>query len=114
MNAGAAMSEPAPSQLQMLHFLRRVQLQQLEQTDRWIRQAESLQAAKAARQPPPDWLLERGIGQGARPVLVHTGSCYMQFTRRKTLSRDEARQALIDGVPACTHCHPDTALGFLD
>lgn len=111
------MSDPAPSQLQMLHFLRRVQLQQLEQTDRWIRDAERLQAAQAARRPPPpppDWLLERGIGQGARPVLVHIGSCYMKFTRRKALSRDEARQALIDGVPPCTHCHPDTALGFLD
>ncbi|NUK55343.1 hypothetical protein HRW14_34910 [Streptomyces lunaelactis] len=105
------------SQLQMLYFLRRVQLKQLRQTEHWIQEAERRAAQQVARRPPPpapDWVLERGIGQGALPVLVHTGACYMQFTRRKALSRDEARQALVDGVPACTHCHPDTALGFLE
>jgi uncharacterized protein DUF6233 len=103
--------------LQMLYFLRRVQLKHLQQTDHWIQEAERRQDQQAARRPPPpapDWILERGIGQGEPPVLVHTGACYMQFTRRRTLSRDEARQALVDGVPACTHCHPDTALGFLE
>ncbi|WP_406279084.1 DUF6233 domain-containing protein [Streptomyces sp. NBC_00191] len=55
------------------------------------------------------------VGAGHRPrgstrSRPH-GSCYMHFTRRKAL---KALKALIDGVPACTHCHPDTALGFLD
>ncbi|MBT2394341.1 hypothetical protein J7E87_34310 [Streptomyces sp. ISL-1] len=103
------------SHLQMLYFLRRVQLKHLRQTEHWIEEAERRAAEQVARRPPaPDWVLERGIGQGAPPVLVHTGACYMRFTRRRALSRDEARQALVDGVPACTHCHPDTELGFLE
>lgn len=71
------MCEPAPSQLQMLQFLRRVQLQQLEQqTDRWIRQADSLQAAKAARQPPRTGCWSGASAKGLDPfsstrLLLH-------------------------------------------
>ncbi|MFF3687510.1 DUF6233 domain-containing protein [Streptomyces sp. NPDC002187] len=61
----------------------------------------------------PDWMLERGIGQGAPPVAVHVGGCHMAGKRTETLERDQAVRALTDGVEACSHCRPDTALGLL-
>ncbi|WP_327686485.1 hypothetical protein [Streptomyces sp. NBC_00467] len=53
---------PPPSPLELLYFLRRVQVQQLATTDRWIKDAEQRQAALTARRPPPpppDWVVSR-------------------------------------------------------
>ncbi|MEU8957966.1 DUF6233 domain-containing protein [Streptomyces sp. NPDC048518] len=55
--------------------------------------------------------MERGIGQGPPPTEVHRGDCHAAGKRRRSITRDEARQALADGIRACTHCRPGTGLG---
>ncbi|MFI9155406.1 DUF6233 domain-containing protein [Streptomyces sp. NPDC053367] len=67
-----------------------------------------------ARPEPPAWLLELGLNRAAPPVHVHVGDCWDTGGRSRGISREEALQALTDGTPACTHCRPDTALGYLD
>ncbi|MFF8656794.1 DUF6233 domain-containing protein [Streptomyces huasconensis] len=113
------MNEFAPlTRLDLLRFLERVQLGDLERTRRWIADEERRQAEQAEgerRRPPvPDWMLEVGIGAGRPPVAVHVGGCHMSGKRVRGISRDEARRALADGVPACTHCRADTELGMLE
>ncbi|MEU7551458.1 DUF6233 domain-containing protein [Streptomyces sp. NPDC044571] len=44
----------------------------------------------------------------------HVGDCWDTRSRCHPAGRDLARRALADGVEACTHCRPDTALGVLD
>jgi hypothetical protein len=68
----------------------------------------------AAEEPPPDWLVEHGIGDGRPAIRVHVGGCWDTQSRCKPADRDTIRRALADGVEACTHCRPDTALGVLD
>ncbi|MFD8023831.1 DUF6233 domain-containing protein [Streptomyces lavendulae] len=63
--------------------------------------------------PPPEWLIEHGIGTGRPPVRVHAGGCWDTRTRCKPATADQARRALAEGVSACPHCRPDTALGVL-
>ncbi|MFH9820223.1 DUF6233 domain-containing protein [Streptomyces sp. NPDC017230] len=41
---------------------------------------------------------------------VHAGGCWNAGKRSAGISRDEARRALAEGVPACSHCRPDTGL----
>ncbi|MEU2487013.1 DUF6233 domain-containing protein [Streptomyces sp. NPDC012617] len=105
------------SRLEMLRFLLRVQEQQLAQTRRWITDEERREAERAQgeqnKPPPPDWVIELGIGVGAKPVEIHAGHCYAIGRRRKPLTRDQALTALTEGVPACVHCRPDTELGVL-
>ncbi|MEU9333165.1 DUF6233 domain-containing protein [Streptomyces sp. NPDC048290] len=110
------MSEP--TRLDLLRFLLRVQERDLARTRRWIadeerREAEEQRGA-AARPEPPDWLLEHGINRAAAPVAVHAGACHMAGPRSKGVPVDVARRALAEGVPACTHCRPDTELGIMD
>ncbi|MEU7066870.1 DUF6233 domain-containing protein [Streptomyces sp. NPDC046161] len=103
--------------LVQLRFLERVQLQDLQRTRDWIAAEERHLAVEATRlpaPPPPDWLIEHGIGTGRPPVRVHVGGCWDTRTRCKPASADLARRALAEGVEACTHCRPDTALGVLD
>ncbi|MEW1639491.1 DUF6233 domain-containing protein [Streptomyces sp. NPDC093801] len=69
---------------------------------------------RLAPTPPPDWVLEHGIGTGRQPVRVHVGDRWDTRTRCKSATADVARRALAEGVEACTHCRPDTALGVLD
>ncbi|MFD9764708.1 DUF6233 domain-containing protein [[Kitasatospora] papulosa] len=71
------------------------------------------QRGEKARPPAPDWVLEHGIGVGAPPMEVHVGGCYAAGDRVRPLTREQALTALTDGVDACTHCRPDTALGLL-
>ncbi|MEU0955847.1 DUF6233 domain-containing protein [Streptomyces niveus] len=104
------MSESSPEgRLAQLYFLRRVQVQHLEETDRWIATEEQRAAEHAQRRPPPatpDWALERG--KRALPVLVHTGQCWNAFFM-------QAIEALTrGGVPPCARCEPDKDLGVLD
>lgn len=110
------MSENVP-RLELLRFLRRVQEQQLQQTDRWIAQQEQREASEARAalsRPPvePGWCVSYGIGADRRPIEVHIGDCGMA-KHTKTVSEEQARQALTEGVEACQFCRPDTALGLL-
>lgn len=85
----------------------REQITAVEQRERERQQGE------ARRQPPPDWVLELGIGVGSPPSEVHAGDCYAIGRRRRTITREQALTALTEGVRACVHCRPDTALGVL-
>ncbi|MFJ8208074.1 DUF6233 domain-containing protein [Streptomyces sp. NPDC096033] len=106
-----------PSRLDLLRFLERVQVGDLQRTRDWIAAEERRLAVEETRRsapPPPDWLLEHGIGTGRPPVRVHVGNCWDTRTRCKPTTSDAARRALAEGVEPCTHCRPDTALGVLD
>jgi hypothetical protein len=111
-------TDAAPSRLALLRFLERVQLRDLERTRQWIADEERREAerqrARTARPPAPDWLIEQGLNRTTRPVYVHRGDCHMAGKRSAGASRDQALRALGDGVPACSHCRPDAALGYLD
>ncbi|MEO3978005.1 DUF6233 domain-containing protein [Streptomyces sp. CAU 1734] len=124
---------PGPSdaeRLEWLYFLRRVQIQDLDRTERWIREAEQHLSRRSPwpdrgrpgprptpagtlgpSSPAPDWLVEQSI---AGPIGLHTGECWIPAPGSKSLTRDEARRALAEGLPACPDCKPDTALGFVD
>ncbi|MFF1447826.1 DUF6233 domain-containing protein [Streptomyces sp. NPDC058274] len=114
------MNERPPSKLELLHFARRVAVQQardkIAQIDRWIaaeerREAERRRGAEA-RPAVPDWLIEQGLS-GRAPVYVHVGGCWSAKKRCRGVGRDQALRALADGVDACPHCRPDTELGYL-
>jgi hypothetical protein len=108
---------PLTPRLDLLRFLERVQLGDLERTRRWIADEERRQAEKAEgkrrRPPTPDWLLEQGIN-GRTPVYVHVGDCWSAKKRSRPITQDEARRALADGVAPCPQCRPDTPLGVLE
>ncbi|MBX9392833.1 hypothetical protein K4749_04330 [Streptomyces sp. TRM72054] len=115
------MNEVPPPRLELLRFARKVSVQQatagLAQIDRWIADEERREAqrrvAEARRPPPPEWLIDRSPG-GRHPMAVHTGDCHMAGKYARPATQQEARRALADSVPACTHCRPDTAPGILD
>lgn len=94
----------APSRLDMLRFLERVQVADLERTRRWIVEEERRQAEKqrgaAVRPPAPDWLLELGLNREALPVSVHVGGCHMAGKRVRGVDRGEALRWLAGGVVA--------------
>ncbi|MCX4398151.1 DUF6233 domain-containing protein [Streptomyces sp. NBC_00264] len=69
------------------------------------REAEQ-QRGEVQRPPTPDWVVERGIGQGAPPAEVHVSGCHMARNTRP-VTREQALQALAAGVRACIHCRPD-------
>jgi hypothetical protein len=77
------------------------------------RREQERQHGMDARPPTPDWLIERGIGEGPA-VYVHVGGCHMAGKRSKGAARDVALRALAEGVAACPHCRPDSELGYLD
>ncbi|HEY6115623.1 MAG TPA: DUF6233 domain-containing protein [Candidatus Dormibacteraeota bacterium] len=81
-------------------------------TDAERREAERRRGS-AARPPTPDWFLELSLG-GRHPIQVHVGGCDMAGKRPRGIDRQEALRRLAEGVPACGHCRPDSALGFLD
>ncbi|MGV2914668.1 DUF6233 domain-containing protein [Streptomyces alfalfae] len=113
------MLDDLPPDLHRLETLRMWHALWLDRIDAKIARlrAEGEQQACAVQQRverAPEWLLERGIGHGGRPVEVHCGDCHAAGKRRQGISAEEARRALADGVPACTHCRPDTELGVLE
>ncbi|MFE2156123.1 DUF6233 domain-containing protein [Streptomyces lavendulae] len=111
------MPENSPSRLDLLRFLENVQVRDLQRTRDWIATEEQHQALETARRPappPPEWLIEHGIGTGRLPARVHTGQCWDTRTHCKPATADQARRALAEGVSACPHCRPDTTLGLLD
>ncbi|MFF0092754.1 DUF6233 domain-containing protein [Streptomyces canus] len=113
------MSEP--SRLELLHFTRRVVVQQataaLRQIDGWIAVEERREAERRRgeerRPPPPEWWIERGLNRG-NLVAVHRGDCWDVGKRRVPATREQAVDALRQQVPACSVCRPDSALGFLE
>ncbi|WP_189190883.1 DUF6233 domain-containing protein [Streptomyces albiflavescens] len=112
------MNDPLPlTRLDLLRFLERVQEQDLTRMRRWI-EAEKQREAEGqrgfdARPPAPDWLIEQGLS-GRDPVYVHVGGCWNAGKRSRGVERDQALRALVDGVPACTHCRPGSELGYLE
>jgi hypothetical protein len=108
--------QPA-SRLDQLLFLKRVQEADLERTRRWIAAEERRQAeqrrGEQTRPPEPDWLIEQGL-DGRQPVYVHVGGCHMAGKRSRGVERDQALRALAEGVAACTHCRPNSELGYLE
>ena len=114
------MNESLSSRLELLYFARRVVEQQarasLAQLDAWIavekqREAER-RMGEARRPPPPEWLVERGIGAGSPPSRIHKGGCHMATgVRVKAISEERVKRALYADVElACPHCNPDTEL----
>ncbi|MEY2233558.1 DUF6233 domain-containing protein, partial [Streptomyces sp. BF23-30] len=51
-----------------------------------------------------EWRIQYGIGAVRRPVMVHTGGCSMGMARSRPASREQAVQALTQGVEACAIC----------
>ncbi|MEU6990427.1 DUF6233 domain-containing protein [Streptomyces sp. NPDC046465] len=109
---------PQPSRLEKLRIVEGFLRHQLGQVERWIAEEQQRQAEQTrgeqARPPVPDWLIEVGIGVDKLPVAVHVGGCHMMGKRIRGIPRDQALRMLTDGVPACTHCRPDTKLGVLE
>jgi hypothetical protein len=107
-----------PTYLDKLRVVRGYLAHQLGQVDRWIadeeRKAAERRQGEQARPPQPDWLLEVGLNRDAPPNLVHVGGCHMAGKRSCGISRTDALRWLAEGIPACTHCRPDSELGYLD
>ncbi|MGP3683146.1 DUF6233 domain-containing protein [Streptomyces sp. IBSNAI002] len=90
---------------------------ELGRAERALTAAEEAEALAARRRPPlepPAWLVERGIGVGRPAARVHVGGCWDSTKRCTPASAEQVRALLADGVPACPHCRPDTALGVLE
>jgi hypothetical protein len=91
---------------------------QLAQVRQQIAAAEQREAERRrgeqTRPAPPDWLIERGLNRDAPATFLHVGACWNAGKRSRGIDRAAALQALADGVPACPHCRPDTALGYID
>ncbi|MFG3510269.1 DUF6233 domain-containing protein [Streptomyces sp. NPDC047821] len=104
-----------PSRLDLLRFLERVQLQQLDQTRRWIEDEQRRQQiqARTAPPPPPPFRIQRGLTAERAPVKIHLGDCALA---KKGQGVDDlaARRALVEGVEACAVCRPDSELGMLE
>ncbi|MFD4135306.1 DUF6233 domain-containing protein [Streptomyces goshikiensis] len=54
------------------------------------------------------------MGAGRLPVRVHTGDCWDTGKRCAPAAPEQVRLLLAEGVAACIHCRPDTALGVLE
>ncbi|MET9923405.1 MULTISPECIES: DUF6233 domain-containing protein [unclassified Streptomyces] len=106
-----------PSRLAMLQFARRIAVQQVEQIDRWIAIEQQREADRAAGEAQraaavPPWVI--GLSPSGAPEEVHAPDCSMAGQRQqRTVSVDQAREALVQGVAACAFCRPDTELGLL-
>lgn len=90
---------------------------ELGRAEQALATAEEREALATSRRPPkepPAWLVERGIGSGRPPVRVHTGDCWDTGNRCAPADPEQIRRLLAEGVAACIHCRPDTALGVLE
>ncbi|MFJ8016264.1 DUF6233 domain-containing protein [Streptomyces sp. NPDC096339] len=104
--------------LDLLRFLEKVQVRDLERTRGWIADEEKRLAELDARLPPaplPEWELE--IDLGRRPVRVHVGGCGMggKGLRSRAISREDALRLLgVDRLESCPYCRSAAELGVLD
>lgn len=78
------------------------------------RREQEKRRGEQTRPPQPDWLLEMGLNRDSPPNMVHEGHCHMAGKRSRGISRTDALRWLAEGIPACTHCRPDSELGYLD
>ncbi|MFE7928336.1 DUF6233 domain-containing protein [Streptomyces sp. NPDC057456] len=111
------MHDSTPSHLALLCILERVQQADVERTRRWIAAEErdqERQRGTAARPPQPEWLLELGLNRDSPPNLIHEGQCHTAGKRARGIGHNGALRWLAEGIPACTHCRPDSGLGYLD
>ncbi|MFE5627367.1 DUF6233 domain-containing protein [Streptomyces virginiae] len=58
--------------------------------------------------------MERGISAGRLPARLHTGDCGDAGKRCVPAAAEQVRRLRAQGVLACIHCRPDTALGVLE
>ncbi|MYR55968.1 hypothetical protein GTY54_06800 [Streptomyces sp. SID625] len=113
----------SPSRLDLLLFARRVLVQQheaaLAQVDGWIAEERRREAARQhaieREQQRPEWLVQHGLNR-QNIDSVHVGDCWAakKSGRCRPVTREQAMEALQHHVPACTHCRPDTVLGFTE
>ncbi|MGV9352265.1 DUF6233 domain-containing protein [Streptomyces misionensis] len=96
-----------PSRLDLLRFLERVQVRDLERTRRWIAEEEQRQAQQYVVEPPVH--LQHPDG-----ATVHRAGC-------TTIRRDARPMSVKDATLAlekdpmfhpCRDCRPDQALGL--
>ncbi|MCB5181874.1 DUF6233 domain-containing protein [Streptomyces antimicrobicus] len=105
---------PDPPRLRTLVTYLRGELQRAETALLAAEEREALTARSRTRRDPPAWLVERGIGAGRPAVRLHVGGCWDTGNRCAAASSEQLRQLLAEGIPACPHCRPDTALGVLE
>ncbi|MER6196034.1 DUF6233 domain-containing protein [Streptomyces sp. NPDC001586] len=105
---------PDPPRLRTIVTYLRNELGRAERALAVAEEREAALARRSALPEPPAWVVEQGIGAGQPPVSVHAGDCWDRGKRWRPLSAEEARRVLVGGVPPCTHCRPDTALGMID
>ncbi|MFJ4777833.1 DUF6233 domain-containing protein [Streptomyces sp. NPDC088762] len=74
----------------------------------------SVEAARRPAPPPPEWLIEYGIGAGRPTARGSSAAAGDTRSRCKPATTDLARRPVADGVQACPACRPDTALGVLE
>ncbi|MGW2098723.1 DUF6233 domain-containing protein [Streptomyces olivaceoviridis] len=109
------------SRLDVLRFARRVveqqAVRQLGLIDRWIAEEERREAERRQgermRPAPADWLVQYGLNRD-NVDAVHVGGCWAakKSGRCRPATREQALDALRNGVSPCVHCRPDTALGL--
>ncbi|MFF7566721.1 DUF6233 domain-containing protein, partial [Streptomyces pseudovenezuelae] len=90
------MFDDLPPDLDRLRTLRVWHALWLHRIDAKIARLERRKAEEAHgrknRPQPAEWVVEVGIGTGKPPVQVHAGHCHMIGSRRRPISRDEARR----------------------
>ncbi|MER6781203.1 MULTISPECIES: DUF6233 domain-containing protein [unclassified Streptomyces] len=67
----------------------------------------------AARRPSrPRGRSSAASGRAGCRSASTPGGCWDSRKRCTPISTDQARRALAEGIPACPHCRPETALGM--
>ncbi|AZP17836.1 hypothetical protein EJC51_18055 [Streptomyces aquilus] len=112
------MNDPLPlTRLDVLRFLERVQVRDLERTRRWIADEERRENERLRREerrpPEPEWLIQYGLNRRNVDV-VHRGDCWAaaKSGRCHPASKEQVVEALQNHVEPCGFCRPDTDLGF--
>lgn len=113
----------AEERLTALRLLRRVQVDDLARTDRWIAQAEQQAADQQKPKPPPEptraplprppYITQRRHGD--LPPVLHGPECWVRDDGigSTPLTEETAREQLETFVvEACDACHPEKALGM--
>ncbi len=113
------MFDDLPPDLPRLETLRAWHVLWLARIDEKIarvreQEAQRARAGAERQERAPDGVIEYGLNRDSMPTGVHVGDCRMAGKRVKPVDADVARRALVEGVEACTHCRPDSVLGYLE